>query len=115
MKLTIEQLRHLVMEEINEAKKKSKKKAPEKKDVATTGTGYKKDDLLDMSKPLGDKNLYKRQGASNFGPYTAESALRLFIRECLKEAVPLSEKKIGFKKLKNALAKKADAGKKKAK
>lgn len=98
MKLTIEELRRIIEQELNEAKKKEKKE-----DVPVTDK-MEKSDVLDYSTPLGDKNLYKKQGVSNLGPYTSENALRLFVKECIQRV--LSEKKIGFKKLKNILSKK---------
>ena len=37
--------------------------------------GYEHGEVLDMSKPLGKKNLAKRQGAANMGGWTSESRL----------------------------------------
>ena len=45
-------------------------KKSKKKDELEKPKAYKSDSALDYSKPLGDINLYKRQGVANFGPYT---------------------------------------------
>lgn len=90
MKISLNELKTIVREAIVEAKKKKKK------EKSVDGVKrYQKDEKLDFSKPLGNSNLYKRQGASGIGPYTAESALRLFIKNVIKEAMKdeKSEKK----------------------
>lgn len=96
MKLTMNELRKIVEQELVEARKKTKKKDDEP-------VGYKTAEALDFSKPQGEKNRYKRQGASNLGPYTSEGALRFFVRECIQRS--LVEKAMNFKKLKSSLKK----------
>lgn len=109
MKIQLKELRRLVSEVIEEDKKKTKK---EKDAEKMQPKGYQKDEKLDFSQPLGANNLYKRQGASNIGPYTSEGALRLFIKECIRQN--MNEKQIDFKTLKNALTKRTSKiGKKK--
>jgi len=105
MKIQLKELRALIAAEINEAKKKKTKK--EKDAERLQPKGYQKDPMMDFSEPQGANNLYKRQGVSNFGPYTSEGALRLFVRECVREGLSqvVSEKHIGFKKLKEMLTK----------
>lgn len=75
MKISIEQMKEMVTEVISEAKKKKKKKG----DDSPLNP-------LDFSEPLGELNLYKRQGASNIGPFT-EHALRTVIKRMLREAL----------------------------
>lgn len=53
---------------ISEAKKKKGKK---KEKEQASGPKYSTAPDFDFSLPLGDSNLYKSQGAANFGPYTA--------------------------------------------
>lgn len=100
MKIQLKELRQMVFEVLEEDKKKTKK---EKDAERMQPKGYQKDEKLDFSEPQGVNNLYRRQGASNIGPYTSESALRLFIRECIRQNV--SEKRIDFKTLKKVLSK----------
>lgn len=90
MKMKITELRDIVAEAVRrslaEAPKKGSKRAPkvvppsseEAEDVrrqnATRGLpGYGQSDVNDFSKPLGDMNIVKRQGASNMGGWTSES------------------------------------------
>lgn len=81
-KVSMETLARLVEAVMLEEKKKkaSKKKddAPSKSDDGSNGTvkdaqpkGFKQCPQHDMSKPLGDFNIYALQGASNMGPWTA--------------------------------------------
>ena len=83
MKVTMKELREMVQEAIcrlgplTEAKRKPKE-VPSTTDKAkeaarerqVRATGYKHSDANDFSEPLGDRNLYKRQGASNMGGWT---------------------------------------------
>lgn len=64
---------------LSEAKKKGKSKGIPaqtedavlaQRDRHVRGTGYSHSPQNDYSEPLGDKNLYKSQGAANFGPWT---------------------------------------------
>lgn len=52
---------------MNEAKKKKGKK----KEAEQESPKYQAAPEFDFSIPLGPENLYKNQGAANFGPYTA--------------------------------------------
>jgi len=67
MKITIRELAEVVSDVIAEAKKKAKKPDEEKQN------GFKYSPQNDFSAPLGKDNLYKKQGAANFGPYTNSS------------------------------------------
>ena len=88
MIVTLRELREIVGVAIFEAKKKKSKKKSKKKDEQTVEDlgGYKLDKKLDYSPPMGDLNVYKRQGASNLGPYTSENALRLCVRDIIRES-----------------------------
>jgi hypothetical protein len=95
MKITVEQLRTMVTTAINEAKKKKAKVA----EAETRADGQIVDKNLDFAPPLGAFNLYRSQGAANFGPYTntaptiddrvygtkMESALRQVIGQMISE------------------------------
>lgn len=70
MKITVEQLRGMVKEAINEAKKKKAKVAEAEK----RPDGHVIDKNQDYAPPLGGFNLYRAQGAANFGSYTNTSA-----------------------------------------
>lgn len=108
MKMKLSELRGIVADVVSEARRKKPKK-PKKTDDApdTQPHGYMSDPKLDFSRPLDDENLYRRQGASNLGPYTSEGAIRLVIRQMISEAIAagrLDEKYVGFKALKKKLS-----------
>src|SRR3990167_9227603 len=98
MKVTARGLREVVVEIISEAKKKkTKAKKPEKE---VKPTGYSFDEAFDFSAPLGGYNLYRSQGAVNWGPMTSqgtkvddgaagmqEGALRALARQVIREHV----------------------------
>lgn len=68
MKITINELRKIIKDVITEAKKK---KTKDKKLEAAAGTQvYSSAAAHDFSAPLGAYNLYKGQGAANWGPMT---------------------------------------------
>lgn len=85
MKLNIIELRDMVADAVRqvvrEAKKDPKLPAPrseesiaaERKRRLTGLPGYANCDVLDMSKPLGKRNLAKRQGQANTGNWTSEA------------------------------------------
>lgn len=87
MKINISELRDMVAEAVRrtvaEAKKKPKELpqrseesiAAERERQLKALPGYAHGNVLDMSKPLGKKNRYKAQGASNMGNWTSESRL----------------------------------------
>lgn len=86
MKITVEQLKAVIKDALIEAKKSKKGKDAEADGDPTLAVpAYKTDEKLDFSKPLGNENLYKKQGASNFGPYTEEKAIRMMVRQALSE------------------------------
>lgn len=83
-----------------EAKKKPKLTAPQseesilaQRDRHVRGLpGYAHGEVLDMSKPLGKKNLAKRQGAAGIGGWTSESrmsedAVRALVRLIVREEI----------------------------
>lgn len=99
MKVGMRELRGMVAEAVRrslvEAKRKGRapKEVPHQTEEAAEaaaerkvrGTGYSHSPANDYSEPLGDANLYKSQGAANFGnltgvgptgPVTAEQVLR---------------------------------------
>lgn len=102
MKITLAELRVIVSQELNEAKKK---KALELKERQAQPHAFALSAPGDFSRPLGAMNLYKSQGMANFGPYTGpgpevsddprgvkegaseQDALRLFLRSTIKEAL----------------------------
>ena len=86
MKISITEFRDMVAEAVRrvaaEAKKKPKLTAPQSEDAVLSKRereiralpGYAHGEVLDMSKPLGRKNLAKRQGASGMGGWTSEAS-----------------------------------------
>jgi hypothetical protein len=87
----MKELERVVAALLNEAKGKKKKKKDAEKDpeYIAMPKEYGYADSFDFSKPLDIGNLYKNQGASNWGPYTADGskgegsdkALRAAVRE----------------------------------
>lgn len=136
MMLTINKLRALVDSVIEEAKKKPKKKKEKQEEMNVSPGEYQYAEALDFSEPLGGYNLYKSQGAVNWGPMTGpgpaiDDSIRMPpVRVPLGEgAAPdsewshlveaidpqniwetaarqLDEKHLGFKKLKNQIKRK---------
>lgn len=83
------EIKETILEVLSEAKKKKDKKKekealPNGRKVQPTDWSYSPE--LDMSAPLGDENLYKIQGAANFGPYTGVD------KHCKDDGVKLSVK-----------------------
>ncbi len=88
MKISILEFRDMVAEAVrrtvSEAKKKTKLTAPQSEESIIAQRdrhvralpGYAHGNVLDMSKPLGKKNLAKRQGATGMGNWTSESVVR---------------------------------------
>lgn len=71
MKMTLKELREFVKQAVLEEARKSKKKpAPEAKLNPAAKAYGQHAESFDFSQPLGNLNLYKLQGAANFGPYT---------------------------------------------
>ncbi len=72
MKFSINELKLVIAEILDEAKKKKAKADDIKKKGASVEAYGIYDEAFDFAAPLGAWNLYARQGAANFGPYTAE-------------------------------------------
>lgn len=104
MKLTLEQLGQMVDGIIAEAKKKKEKAAALKAHAGTAGSAYGAyAEAFDFSAPLGGYNLYRNQGAVNWGPMTSggtrindnvagakgldEKMLRAAVRDMISEKV----------------------------
>ena len=102
MKVGIVELRNMVETAVraamNEAKKRGKsKEIPERTEKAEAerrekqvrATGYSHATSNDFQRPLGDKNLYKRQGASGMGGWTAEGRehLRKMVEMVVREEI----------------------------
>lgn len=101
MKATLAEIRTIVSEVLTEVKKKKEKSDKAKKEVHPAGYSYA--EAFDFSAPLGAYNLYRNQGAVNWGPMTSagtkiddriaggrsetESILRSFIKEAIREEV----------------------------
>ena len=98
MEDTLKEIRQIVSEVLAEAKKKKEKSDRLKKKVDPPAYSYA--EAFDFSAPLGAYNLYRTQGAVNWGPMTsagtkiddhilgqraeAEGALRAYVREAIK-------------------------------
>ena len=101
MKTTLAEIKMIVSDVLAEAKKKKEKSEKAKKEVHPAGYSYS--EAFDFSTPLEEYNLYKSQGAVNWGPMTStgtkiddriaggrsetESILRSFIKEAIREEV----------------------------
>lgn len=70
--LTLNELKIKIAEILDEAKKKSSKKSSMKRKGAAVEAYGLYDEALDFSTPLGAFNLYRQQGAANWGPYTSD-------------------------------------------
>lgn len=69
--MTLNELKITIAEMLEEAKKKKEKTDRLKAASGTAKTAYGHyDEALDFSSPLGPHNLYRSQGAVNWGPYT---------------------------------------------
>lgn len=85
MKVSITEFRDMVAEAVRrtlrEAKKKPKDVPPHSEESVAAKRekmvralpGYAHGQVLDMSKPLGKRNVVKRQGQANMGSWTSES------------------------------------------
>lgn len=97
MKITLQEIKGMVSEILAEAKKKKEKSEKAKKEVHPAAYSYS--EAFDFSAPLGAYNLYRSQGAVNWGPMTGpgskvddqvdggrstEAALRSFVRESIR-------------------------------
>ena len=71
MKLTLNEVKLLVAEMIDEAKKKKEKAAELKKRGPSIEAYGLYDEAFDFAAPLGAANTYAQQGAANWGPYTS--------------------------------------------
>lgn len=108
MKLTLDEVKLVVAEMLDEAKKK-KEKAEELKKKGRSIEAYGLyDEAFDFAAPLGADNTYAQQGAVNWGPYTSpgpqidsafhdpqpgrtaireERALRMLVREVIQNGL----------------------------
>src|SRR5262245_26192668 len=68
MKVNLNELRQIIQEILSEAKKKKEKGEKAKYSPKPEAYGYS--EALDFSAPLGVYNLYRSQGAVNWGPMT---------------------------------------------
>lgn len=103
MKISLSELKRVVAEVVAEASGKKKPKGGDSKPPEAQAS-MKADEKLDFSKPQGEDNLYRKQGAANMGPYTAESALRHVVREAIREAIAEDLVESAFSRLKNKLS-----------
>lgn len=92
----LSELRSVVIEILDEAKKKKKKGQDKTKVSPAVGSFGSYADALNFAAPLGDLNLYKAQGGVNWGPHTShgaavepeeknEGALRTFVSSVIAE------------------------------
>ncbi len=71
MKISLKEINKMVDATIAEAKKKKKNKKEEKcEEVEVQPNAYSYAEALDFAPPLGSANLYRSQGAVNWGPMT---------------------------------------------
>ncbi len=77
-------VRQVVLAEVK--KKKSPKKKGKKAEIPEESEKFKYAEALDFSIPLGDFNVYRHQGAANWGPYTSQGPTVAQIPDGLKES-----------------------------
>jgi hypothetical protein len=70
--MTLNELKLVVAEIIEEAKKKKEKADDLKKKGKSVEAYGLYDEAFDFSSPLGAYNLYRQQGAANWGPFTSD-------------------------------------------
>jgi hypothetical protein len=101
--MSMNQIKKIVSEVLAEAKKKKKKGEALKAAYEAKPGAYGYAEAFDFSAPLGAYNLYKNQGAVNWGPMTGpgtkiddnyaggvsgtEKALRSYVRDEIREQV----------------------------
>jgi len=98
----MDEIKKIVAEVLAEAKKKKEKGDKLKDEHEAKPGAYGYAEAFDFSAPLGAYNLYKSQGAVNWGPMTgpgthvdtntvgaskSEKALRSYVREEIKEQI----------------------------
>lgn len=84
-KVNMLELREMIASAVRQTMQEAKKKViPQQSEETIEATrekktrglpGYTTSKTLDMSKPLGKRNRYKRQGAANMGNWTSESKI----------------------------------------
>lgn len=127
MKMAAADVVDAVRAAVHEAKRKKAEKVDAKDENAAPGGYGSRAAVHDFSTPLGAANRYRREGASNVGPYTAEGAIRSYVRSVVEavldaglvseasgpydpgrsawsQASDLVEKYIGFKALTKKLS-----------
>lgn len=91
-KVDVEALRRIVAEGVRialaEARKKKAKKAKKEDPKEVRPKEYQDGGALQMHEPMGDRNLYRRQGVSNMGPYTSEGLKRLIAKTIAEQLRP---------------------------
>jgi len=99
MENSLDEIKAIISKVLAEAKKKKEKSDKAKKEVHPAGYSYA--EALDFSAALGAYNLYRSQGAVNWGPMTgagthiddkiaggraeSNSILRSFIKEAIRQ------------------------------
>jgi hypothetical protein len=69
---TINELKYEIAEILSEAKKKKEKEKQAMKKEGAVGAYGHYEEAFDFSAPLGAYNLYRQQGAVNWGPMTSD-------------------------------------------
>jgi hypothetical protein len=93
MKLTVDELTEVIRGAIKQFSEAGKKGVDGylAEDDPVQPRGFGKAEAHQFDKPLEKKNLYKRQGNSNMGPFTAEAAIRAIARDVVKESFETSK------------------------
>lgn len=98
MNLTIEELKKVietVIKEFAEAGQKGRDGYQQDEDCPVQPRGFGKSEALDFTQTSEEGNRYKRQGASNMGPFTSEAAIRAIAKDVLNEAFkPMPSKRM---------------------
>jgi len=89
MELTIEELADIVKNVVESIKEEGEKGRDGYVDETAKPNGFSNVAALDFSQTSEEGNFYKKQGASNMGPWTSESVLRKVIRNMVRESFEL--------------------------
>lgn len=87
MELTADELEQVIKDVLKSISKEGEKGRDGYVDPEVKPNGFCNTTASDFSKPSKEGNATKKQGSSNMGPWTSESALRAFIGKIIRESI----------------------------